>query len=267
MSSVHISLTAETIFTLNNFFPVSNSIFTTWLVMLLITLLSIYISFKISKIPGYIQLIAELVVGGLHDFFEEILAEKNKIYFPYLATLFIYIILLNWTGLLPGVGTIGFFKNGKETVEITKVYAASKNNIEEESKHLSFIPLFRAGTADLNTTLSLAILTVFYIQIAGFQTLGNHYLKKFINFSNPINFFVGLLEIVSEVSRIISFAFRLFGNIFAGEVLLTVISFIMPVIAPIPFLGLELFVGFIQALVFPMLSAVFLAAAIEKVEH
>ena len=106
-----------------------------------------------------------------------------------------------------------------------------------------------------------------YIQIAGFSNLGLSYLKKFFNITNPINFVVGLLELVSEISRIISFAFRLFGNIFAGEVLLTVIAFLMPVLAPIPFLGLEIFVGFIQALVFSMLTAVFLQLAISHAEH
>ena len=91
--------------------------------------------------------------------------------------------------------------------------------------------------------------------------MGISYLKKFFNFTNPIYFYVGILELISEFSKIISFSFRLFGNIFAGEVLLTVIAFLIPVIAPLPFLGLELFVGFIQAVVFAMLTAVFLKMA------
>ena len=168
-----------------------------------------------------------------------------------MGTLFIFIIFLNWFGLLPGVGTIGFYEieEGHEVAE--KV----------------FVPLFRAGSADLNTTLALALISVVSIQISGIKTLGKEYIGRFFNFKNPIYFFVGILELISEFSKIISFAFRLFGNIFAGEVLLTVIAFLIPVIAPLPFLGLELFVGFIQALVFSMLTSVFLSLATTKSEH
>jgi F-type H+-transporting ATPase subunit a len=149
--------------------------------------------------------------------------------------------------LFPGFGTIGLEK------------------IEEG--HRAFIPLFRAGTADLNTTMAFALLSVLIIQLAGLKMLGLSYLKKFFIFNNPIMFFVGLLELMGEFTKIISFSFRLFGNIFAGEVLLTVIAFLMPIIAPIPFLGLELFVGFIQSVVFSMLTCVFLSVATTRSEH
>jgi len=248
MASIHISLAAEEIARISGI-PVTNSLLTTWLVMAFIIVLSVSVYSRLSMVPGYLQIFAELLVGGINKLFEEILHEKNKIYFPYLATLFIFIIFQNWSGLLPGVGTIGF------TYE------------EESMTTTTFIPLLRSGTADLNTTLALALLTIGYIQFAGLKALGATYLKKFFNFSNPIYTFVGVLELISEISRIISFAFRLFGNIFAGEVLLTVIAFLIPVIAPIPFLGLELFVGFIQALVFSMLSAVFFSLATERAEH
>ncbi|MEK7119573.1 MAG: F0F1 ATP synthase subunit A, partial [Patescibacteria group bacterium] len=160
------------------------------------------------------------------------------LFFPLLASLFLFIITANWMGLLPGVGTIGFF-HGEE-----------------------FTPLLRGATADLNTTLGLALVAVLAIQYFGFVTVGGHYSTRFLNFKNPIEFFLGILEMVSEVSKVISFAFRLFGNIFAGEVLLTVMAFLMPFIVPLPFLMLELFVGFIQALVFSMLTAVFLNVAV-----
>ena len=110
-------------------------------------------------------------------------------------------------------------------------------------------------------------MTVGYVQYAGLSALGFSYLKKFFNISNPINFVVGILELISEFARIVSFAFRLFGNIFAGEVLLTVIAFLIPLLAPIPFLGLELFVGLIQAMVFPLLAAVFFSMAVSHEEH
>ncbi len=236
---LHISLAAEKVLTIGGF-PISNALLTTWVVMVLLTLFAIITSLRISTIPGTMQQIAEIAVDGLGSLFESIMHESYKRYFPLLATLFFFIITLNWAGLLPGVGTIGFFK-GEE-----------------------FTPLFRSGTADLNTTLALAILVVLFIQIIGLRTFGVKYLKKFFNFTNPVNFFVGILELVSELSRIVSFAFRLFGNIFAGEVLLAVIAFLIPIIAPVPFLGLELFVGFIQALVFAMLTSVFLLIATES---
>ena len=189
----------------------------------------------------------ETMVGGIYNLFESINGEKVKIFFPLLGTLFIFIITANWMSLLPGIGTIGLYE------------------IEEGRK--VFIPLLRGATADLNTTIGLAIVAMLVIQFYGIKDLGVEYLKKFFNFKSPIGFYVGVLELISEVSRLISFAFRLFGNIFAGEVLLTVIAFLMPVIAPIPFLGLEVFVGFIQALVFSMLTSVFLNVATSKAHH
>ena len=162
---------------------------------------------------------------------------------PLIASLFFFIITANWAGLLPGVGTVGFFHEGGE-----------------------FIPLLRGATADLNTTVALALVSVVAIQYFGFTTIGFRYSSRFLNFSNPIYFVLGLLELVSEISKIISFAFRLFGNIFAGEVLLAVMAFLMPFIVPLPFLMMELFVGFIQALVFSMLTAVFLQVAVSHGE-
>jgi F-type H+-transporting ATPase subunit a len=120
-----------------------------------------------------------------------------------------------------------------------------------------FVPYLRAGTADLNTTIALALISFTLIQIFGVQYSHLGYFKKFFNFSSPIDFFVGVLELISEIGKIISFAFRLFGNVFAGEVLLVVISALVPILIPMPFYGLEIFVGLVQALVFAMLSLVF----------
>lgn len=242
---LHISLAAEKVLTIGGF-PISNALLTTWVVMVLLTLFAIITSLRISTIPGTMQQVAEIAIDGLGSLFESIMHENYKRYFPLLATLFFFIITLNWAGLLPGVGTMGFFKSVEGTTEFT--------------------PLFRSGTADLNTTLALAIFVVVFIQIIGLRTFGAKYLGKFFNFKGPVDFFVGILELISELSRIISFAFRLFGNIFAGEVLLAVIAFLIPVLAPVPFLGLELFVGFIQALVFAMLTSVFLLIATSS-EH
>ncbi len=246
MEGVHISLKAERVFSILGL-PITNSTLTTWLVMALLIFFSLIVSRKISLVPSGIQIIAEMLIGGIYNFFETVTKEKTKTFFPLLGTLFIFIIFLNWFGLVPGVGTIGI------------------NEIEEG--HKVFVPLFRAGSADINTTLALAIISVATIQYFGLKTLGMDYVGRFFNFKNPVYFFVGILELILEFAKILSFSFRLFGNIFAGEVLLTVIAFLMPLIAPIPFMGLELFVGFIQALVFSMLTAVFLSLATAKIEH
>ena len=272
--------------------PVSNSLLTTWLVMAVLIILALKVSSGIKLIPGYLQSIMEAIIGGIHDLFEEILHENNAKFFPFLMTLFLFIIFNNWSGLLPGVGTIGIYEEEEVHAGIIRSASASEVILAEEDKNAGesavsrevkaqtdwfdeksnedqkiFVPLLRSGSADLNTTLALAILTMGYIQFAGLSALKMNYVKKFINISNPINFVVGILELVSEFARIISFSFRLFGNIFAGEVLLTVIAFLMPLLAPIPFLGLELFVGFIQALVFPLLAAVFFSLAVSKEGH
>lgn len=246
-SGIHISLTAEKLFTIGDFLPVTNSLLSSWIVMLFLVIFSLLITRKAALIPGKLQSIGEIVIEGLHNLFASVLGDKTVLFFPLLATYFIYIISLNWAGLFPGYGTIGL-------------------NIVEEG-HKAFVPILRAGTADLNTTMAFAILSVLIIQISGLKMLGLSYLKKFFILNNPIMFFVGILELLGEFTKIVSFSFRLFGNVFAGEVLLTVIAFLMPVIAPIPFLGMELFVGFIQAVVFSMLTCVFLSGAMAKSEH
>jgi F-type H+-transporting ATPase subunit a len=162
--------------------------------------------------------------------------------FPLVATFFIFIIVNNWAGLIPGFGSIGIY--------------------EMKEGHEVFVPFLRSANADLNTTIMLSLVSVIVIQIVGIGVIGlKSYTKKFFNFSSPILFFVGILELISEFIKIISFSFRLFGNVFAGEVLLIVITMLVPYILPIPFYGLELFVGFIQALVFTMLTLVFIKMA------
>ncbi|MFC1640762.1 F0F1 ATP synthase subunit A [Patescibacteria group bacterium] len=132
----------------------------------------------------------------------------------------------------------------------------------EEGEHATFTPLFRSTYSDLNMTFALALISLFATQFFGIAAIGfMKYMKKFINFSGPIPFFVGILEIVGEIAHVISFSFRLFGNVFAGEVLLVVIAFLVAYAAPVPFYFLEIFVGFIQALVFGLLTLVFFKTA------
>lgn len=238
---LQISLAAEKLFDLGPL-PITNALLTTWLVIAVIGILSYLSTRSMTIIPGKLQMVAELIVEGLYDFFHSVSGKYINQFFILVATMFLYILFANWIGLLPGVGTIGFF-HGEE-----------------------FTPLFRAPMADLNTTLALAFVAVIAMQYYGFKNLGKHYTGRFFDFRDPILFSVGLLEVVSDFSKILSFAFRLFGNIFAGEVLLAVMAFLMPFIVPLPFLALELFVGIIQALVFSMLSTAFFTIAVSHGE-
>lgn len=287
--SLHVSISAESIF---NFFglSVSNSIFTSLIVSFLLISFAFFFrsKFKVTDKPGKLQNFVEMIVEALYNFVYSITenTKKTVLFFPLIATFFIFIILNNYIGLLPGVGSILTKEHSIEAADLApkQVMASSSPvvdkdvadkevvlpadeaatheavDVEEansEEGHSKFVPIFRAATADLNTTLALALISVFFTQVFGVSHLGLAYFKKFFDFSNPINFFVGMLEIILEFAKIISFAFRLFGNIFAGEVLLAVMTYLVAIVVPAPFYALEIFVGFIQALVFSMLSLIF----------
>lgn len=142
-------------------------------------------------------------------------------------------------------------------------FDSSNMSHSESDRHGLLVPFFRSANTDINTTLAIAIIAMIAVHWWGFSSLGiSEHLGKFINFkSGPIGLFVGLLEGISEIARVISFTFRLFGNIFAGEVLLIATAFLIPLVGLIPFLGLELFVGLIQAFIFAMLTLVFASTA------
>lgn len=252
---LRISLAGEEIANLGGF-PITNSLFTTWLVMGFLLVVGLFYSRSYAAPYSTFRSVVDSMLLPIHGMFESIVGDKIRVFFPILATIFLFVIFSNWSGLLPGnMGSVGV-KEKEESLVVA------------ESHEEKLIPLFRAPTADLNTTLALALVTMIAIQYYGVKFIGPKlYIGKFITFKDPISFFVGILELISEFSRLISFSFRLFGNIFAGEVLLTVIAFLIPIIAPLPFLGLEIFVGFIQALVFSMLAAVFLSLAVAKAEH
>lgn len=258
---LHISIKAETLFHVLGL-PITNSLLASILILALFSIVAFLFYTQSHKKSSSFVFFIRFIVNKIYGLFESIFKEKTDKYFPLVASFFLIILLSNWIGLLPGVGSVLLVKNeiAREEVQMEPYQEA----VQEES-HSEAIPLLRAGTADLNTTIALALVSVVLIQIYGIKELGfGAYIKKFINFSNPIDFFSGILEIVSEFSKIISFAFRLFGNIFAGEVLLAVIAFLIPVLASFPFLMLEIFVGFIQAIVFSMLTAVFINMAIAK---
>lgn len=244
MESVHIEIAAEKIFEFLGM-PVTNTLLMGWVTVLVLATLA-YLSYrKINIIPGILQNLFELVVDKLLDTMSGVFGTRIKAekYFPIIATIFLFVLVSNWLGILPGIGSIGL--------------------IEIKDGHEKFIPFFRSTASDLNFTLALAFISVISANIFGVATLGaRKHASKFLNFKGPIDFFVGILELISEVAKLISFSFRLFGNVFAGEVLLVIIGFLVPFIIPTPFLMLEIFVGFIQAMVFAMLTMVFISMAV-----
>jgi F-type H+-transporting ATPase subunit a len=242
----HISIKAEKIFQFLGL-NITNSMIASAIVFLMTVFIALYFKNQSAKKrKSNFYYLIKFFVNSVYSLFYSVLGDKTDAFFPLLFSFFFYILLENWFGLLPGVGSLLIkVKEGQENV---------------------FVPLLRGNDADLNTTLALALISVFSIQYFSIKYLGiKKYLHKFFNFSDPINFFVGILDILSEFSKILAFAFRLFGNIFAGEVLLTIVAFLVPVLASFPFIALEIFVGFIQALVFSMLTAVFISNAV--VEH
>ncbi len=246
---MHISIAAEKLFYIGPI-PVTNSLLVTWITILLFMILIVVVRIKKSIIPVGIQNVVEYILEFFYrtvcDAIED--EDKGRKFFPLVMTIFLFVLIINWLGLLPGFGSIGFFHT--------------------KGEHKAFIPLLRGASADLNTTIALALISVFLTQVFSIRYLGlRGYIGRFIKLKNPIMFFVGILELIAELAKIISFSFRLFGNIFAGEVLLLVMITLIPFIIPIPFLVLEIFVGFIQALVFALLTLFFIKIAIMQEEH
>jgi F-type H+-transporting ATPase subunit a len=239
MSELHISISAEPIFNIGGV-AVTNSMLVTLIVSLGLWSLAFATYRALSRpkqpLPRWVKFV-QMLIESFYDFVASITPLHAGKFFPLVMTIFLFVLAGSWAGLLPGVESIGVI-----------------------SEH-GFTPLLRGATADINTTLALAIFAMVSVQFFGYKYRGWRYFKKFFDLSNPLNFFVGFLELISEFSRMISFTFRLFGNIFAGEVLLAVIAFLVPLLASLPFIGLEIFVGLIQALVFATLTLVFINLA------
>ncbi|NUM25805.1 MAG: F0F1 ATP synthase subunit A [Candidatus Buchananbacteria bacterium] len=263
------TLFAEPVFHFGQF-AITNALLTSWLAVLIIIVLSVMVRKKIASVPRGIQNYAESVLEGAINLANSVTgsSEKSLKFLPIVFPLFIFILINNWLGLLPGVGSIGF--------------------IESHGGESIFVPLLRGGTADLNLTLALALMAVIATHIFGVITANAWgHLNRFINIKvlleipkkifvekeytailvNPIKFFVGLIEAVGELAKVASLSFRLFGNIFAGEVLLAAMSAIFAFILPLPFMFLEIIVGIIQALIFAILTLVFLTVMTSDHEH
>jgi F-type H+-transporting ATPase subunit a len=238
---IHIALSPEGFGSFAGI-PVTNTLLMSLVVSVLLMGLAYRYGSRLATIPGRVQAFFEMVVEGAFDFIARTLGDEGlaRKYFPLITTVFLFIATANILHFVPGIGSI--------TLTDLTGYDAG---------------VLRSMNTDLNVTLALTIIAVLTIEFAGVAALGFwRYTGKFINFSSPVNFIVGLIELVSEVARLVSFSFRLFGNIFAGKVLMAVVLFFVPYFVPVPLMMFEIFVGVLQGLIFAMLLLFFIKMAV-----
>jgi len=269
---------------------VTNALLTSFIISGALILLALLVRTRLKEIPEGVQNVVEAVIEFLDGLVKDVALSKwAPKFFPLLATIFIYLIVANWfsilTPFLAGFGVIhvvdsevpavhgsedGHRENTRFGIPILAVVRQGDHPIDPATATL--IPLLRAPTSDLNFTFALAITTMLLVQWFGFRSRGIGYLGSFVRLGGlrekglvvwAIDAFGGVLEAVAQFAKTLSFSFRLFGNIFAGEVVLIVISSLLPLVGVLPFFALELFVGLIQAYVFFLLSLVFLSMATE----
>ena len=227
----------ETLLTVAGF-HVTNTLLTTVLVDLVIVAIVVLVRRRLSLAPGKLQAVMESVVEYLQNITEPVAGGRTGLIFPWVFVFFFFVALSNLVGLLPGFGTIGFTRDG------------------------GFVPLLHVSTSDLNLTLALAIVSVVATNVISIRTIGvKQYLRRFIVLT-PL-FFVGLLELLQELTKFVTFSFRLFGNISAGEMVLGTMSSILAFIVPVPFLAFEVLVALIQGLVFALLTMAFMTMLTE----
>ena len=264
-----VPISAEKLFDIGGL-PVTNSLVNGWVAVLIFGALALALRGRRAAKPRGLQNAVEALIEFLLNFMDQVTHDraKSRQFLPIAGTLFLFILLSNWLGLVPGVGSIGFWE--------------TKEGVRE------LVPLFRPATSDLNMTLAMGITAVLASHVAGVAAIGFFkYCGKFIQVGGlwraivnigrvkpgeaAVNLFVavveigvGLIELISEVAKMISLSLRLFGNVFAGEVLLYVFFRLVRFIVPVPFLFLELMVGIVQAMIFSTLVLVYLTAATDK---
>ncbi len=249
-------------------FPITTSLLNSWLALAIVIVLSLVLKAKIQSIPGLFQNFLESTIDLFLNLFDTITGDRKRslLFAPLVLSFFFFILINNWLGILPGVGSIGL--------------------VVLEHGQKVFVPFFRGATADLNTTLALASFGVVASHVMAVSLIGgwSHFNKFFklqalldipkqvikepsVLLINPIKVFVGLIEIIGELAKLASLSFRLFGNIFAGEVLLASMSALLAFAIPIPFMFLEILVGLVQALIFSLLVLIYLSLGSVAEEH
>lgn len=229
-----ISISAETITHLGPV-PITNTLIDTILVDIILIALAIYIYKNASLVPTKFQSIVEMIIEGFYSLTQQVTGKQAMKVFPIIMTFFLFILISNWSGLLPVITAFGIHHEGE------------------------FVPLIRSASTDLNTTLALAIVSLVSTHGLSIQTLGfKSYITRFFPLSLG-GLYQGILELISELTKIVSFSFRLFGNIFVGEIILVTLTTAFAFLAPIPIILYEFFVGAIQASIFALLTMAFMA--------
>ncbi len=240
--ALNISLSPEVLFYLGSW-PITNTFFWSSFVFLFLIIAAIVWGRNLKMKPGKFQNAIEILVDGAYDFALSIVGDekKTKRVFPLVFTLFFFIFFCNLLTFIPGQGAV--------TIETAT----------------GIVPLFRAIIADYGLVFMMTIVSVLIMQVVAIAVSGPlAYIGKFFNFTSPLNFFLGLMDLVSEIAKVISLSFRLFGNIFAGEVLAAVMLFLAPFFIPLPFLFLSILTAIVQPFVFAVLTLVFISMASEQ---
>jgi len=215
--------------------PITNTFFTS---VLVVVLLVVFVSLFRSHSSSRVTTLAKVVVLELLRLVDSVTRDRtlSKVVLPLILSFFVFICCANLLALIPGF--------------LGSLFVATPEGA---------VPLLRSPNSDLTTTLALALISVVAIQYFSLRALGvGQFVKRFINFANPVSFILGFFELLAEAMKILSFSFRLFGNVFAGEVLLIVVAFLVPYLLPVPFMLLEVFVGVIQAFIFSVLTTTFI---------
>ncbi|GAB4111442.1 MAG: F0F1 ATP synthase subunit A [Roseiflexaceae bacterium] len=283
-ADLHISAAAEPLFCMGGTLkgevceggvPFTNSLLMTILIDIILVIIAVQAMGKPRLIPTGLQNTVEALIEAFYDFAKGVDRKNVAKFFPLPATIFCFFLVANMLALVPGVGSIGVCHAAeKKEASLTAVAA---EGVEPNAFFANWpgacygdnklIPLLRAPAADLNVTLAFGLVAGIMVQVFGIQALGvSGYFGKF--FINPfkegaLQTLIGILEFIGEFTRIIAFTFRIFGNIFGGEVILVVMAFLFPYILPLPFYGLEVFVAFIQAVIFAVLTLVFFSLAVQ----
>ena len=264
----HVNLPPEQLWHAGGF-PITNTMLASWFTIVVLGVLCYFATRRMELVPRGLQNVMEALVEALANFIDNVAGKDNgRKFFPVLATIFIFVLANAWLSLLPGFMSIGL--------------------VHEAEGHTAIVPFFRGANTDVNVPLALALVSFVFVEYWGFRANGfRSYTSKFVNVGRSIggmknvlrgrikqgmggmlggiiDIFVGFVEFISELIRVVSFTFRLFGNMTAGEILIFSLIFLLPWMAVIPFYGLELFLGFIQALIFCGLSLVFVVMAVSS---
>ena len=277
---IHIAIAPETLFTVGPI-NVTNSLFMTFVVMGLLLIVGAALARNAKLVPGRWQSLFEVAASFILDLVESTGGRSfGRRIFPLVGAIFMFIVIANYSGLLPGVGTIGIYRTEPAAAEADATHAdegaavestagvTETTDVDEEhalETHPELVPILRPPTADLNMTLAMALVTFTTVQVMGIRAHG--FRGRIKHMADPP--FIFPIELVSEFGRIISLSARLFGNVLAGEVLLGVMYAlaaaariaILPLLVPVVFIVLEILFGTIQALVFALLTAIYITLA------